>query len=151
MPIMVTLKSGKVYVGEPVRQIRDPSIVAKSIKLVPLFSGYRDSNTHKVELPTDYTKLRAMLRLRDSAEPANADDPLAQDFADLEIRPNNVVPFDMQNMGVVIFWEDMQSLSLYDENVYRAFQAMGPPKNQATLFGKEGWLSRLFRSGSDLD
>jgi hypothetical protein len=143
MPIMVTLKSGKVYVGEPVRQIRDPSIMAKSIKLIPLYSGYRDANTHKVELPTDYKKLRAMLRLRDSAEPANADDPLAEDFADLEIQPGQVVPFDMQNMGVVIFWEDIQSLSLYDENIYRAFQAMGPPKKQSNFFGKDGLLSRL--------
>jgi hypothetical protein len=96
-----------------------------------------------VELPTDYKKLRAMMRLRDSAEPASADDPLAEDFADLEIQPGQVVPFDMQNMGVVIFWEDIQSLSLYDENIYRAFQAMGPPEKRSRFFGNDGLLSRL--------
>jgi hypothetical protein len=74
MPLLVTLKSGKVYVGEPLRQIRNPSIMAKSIKLIPRYSGYRDPDTHKVEITTNYQKFRGRLRLRENPEPPNADD-----------------------------------------------------------------------------
>ena len=52
----------------------------------------------------------------------------------------------MQDMGVVILWSEIQTLSIFDENIYRSFQAAVPPeKHSLTLFGKEGLISRIFK------
>jgi hypothetical protein len=145
-PIMLTLKNGKVYVGTPVKGIGDPSVRANFFKILPMLSGYRDPDTHKVELPTKYRDITFQMQPRQNKKPSSVDDPLEQDIADLKLSDEEQVVIDMQDMGVVILWSEIVTLSLYDENIYRAFQAVGPPpeKNRLTLFGKDGLLARLF-------
>jgi hypothetical protein len=146
--LMITLKSGKVYVGQPVGGLGDPSVRSHSIKIIPLYSGYRDAVTHKVELPTKYRMIVSAVQLREKEEPANPEDPLARDMADLKMKDGERVEIDMQDMGVVILWSEIQSLTIYDDGIYRAFQTMVPPpeKSRLTLFGKDGLLARLFLS-----
>jgi|SRR5579863_8671800 len=143
-PIMVTLKSGKVYVGQPAGSIGDPSVRAHSIKIIPLVSGYRDPDTHKVELPTKYKDVYQMMVLREKKEPDRPDDPLAKDLADLTCGDGSKFLTDMQDIGVVVLWSEVQSLSLYDENIYRAFQGAVPPGNvRQTWLGKDGIIAKL--------
>jgi hypothetical protein len=142
-PLMLTLKSGKVYVGQPVGGIGDPSVRAHSIKIIPLVSGYRNPDTHKVELPTKYLDVYQMMVLRQKEEPTNPDDPLAKDIADLACRDGSSAVTDMQDIGVVVLWSEIQSLSLYDENIYRAFQIPPDEKERRTWFGKEGVIAKL--------
>jgi hypothetical protein len=143
-PLMLTLKSGKVYVGQPVGGIGDPSVRAHSIKIIPLVSGYRDPDTHKVELPTKYRDVYQMMVLRQKEEPTNPDDPLAKDIADLACRDGSSVVTDMQDIGVVVLWSEVQSLSLYDENIYRAFQVTPPAeKERRKWLGKDGIIAKL--------
>jgi len=132
-PLMLTLKSGKVYVGQPVEAMRDPSVRAHSIKIIPLYSGYRDEKTHKVELPTKYRDITSAIQLREKEhEPANPADPLARDLADLRTKDGDSIEIDIQDMGIVILWSEIQSLTMYDDNIYKAFQAMGPPPSKET-------------------
>jgi hypothetical protein len=142
-PLMLTLKSGKVYVGQPVGSIGDPSVRAHSIKIIPLVSGYRNPDTHKVELPTKYRDVYQMMALRQKEEPTNPDDPLARDIADLACRDGSSVVTDMQDIGVVVLWSEIQSLSLYDENIYRAFQTPTAEKDRRTWLGKNGIIAKL--------
>jgi hypothetical protein len=146
-PIMLTLKSGKVYVGTPIKGIGDPSVLASFIKIIPLLSGYRDPATHKVELPTRYRDITSQMTAWHVEKPANTDDPLVQDIADLKLGNGELVAIDMQDMGAVILWSEVVTISLYDENIYGAFQASGPPeKKRAGLFGRDGVLAQLFLS-----
>ncbi len=143
-PLMVTLKSGKVYVGKSAETISDPSVRSQSLKIIPFLSGYRNE-THKVELPTDYQRIYEMMRRKPEEEeqPVNLSDPLAVEYVDLKCRDGTLVEVDMQNMGVVILWSEVQSLTLYDKNIYRAFQDTGPAKKTGALFGKDGLVTRL--------
>jgi len=129
----VAVWSGKVYVGQPVEAMRDPSVRAHSIKIIPLYSGYRDEKTHKVELPTKYRDITSAIQLREKEhEPANPADPLARDLADLRTKDGDSIEIDIQDMGIVILWSEIQSLTMYDDNIYKAFQAMGPPPSKET-------------------
>jgi hypothetical protein len=57
-PLMVTLKSHKVYVGKPYLLLwDDPTQVLTFIKILPIKSGYRDPDTKKVSLPTRFNYL----------------------------------------------------------------------------------------------
>jgi hypothetical protein len=125
-PVMVTMRNRKVYVGE-LLGIGNPSVTPKSIKIFPRFSGYRKRVTQKVELPTDYEKIYAKVGLRNEGEPANPDDPLSKDLGDLVLDSGKKVEVDIQDMGIVILWSQIQTLSLYDKSIYQAFQAVGPP------------------------
>jgi hypothetical protein len=61
---MVTLKSGKVYVGKSAEAIADPPVRAQSLKIIPFHSGYRNEKTHKVELPTPRKPIACEMKLR---------------------------------------------------------------------------------------
>jgi hypothetical protein len=130
-PLMVTLKSGKVYVGKSAETISDPSVRSQSLKIIPFNSGYRNE-THKVELPTDYQRIYEMMQRKpeEEEEPVNLSDPLAVENVDLKCKDGTLVEVDMQDMGVVILWSEVQSLTLYDDNIYRAFQETGPAKEK---------------------
>ena len=67
MPIMFTLSDRKVYVGWVVRA-PNPVEVRKAIRMLPMLSGYRDSETLIVEFTTDYyDALQAIQGKEDSA------------------------------------------------------------------------------------
>jgi hypothetical protein len=50
--VMITMKSGKVYVGEPRWPDVDPAYQFASMKLVPFASGARDKDTKRLRLTT---------------------------------------------------------------------------------------------------
>jgi len=53
---MVSLKNGKVYIGF-VLQPFNPEFDRKYIFILPTVSGYRDKDTHVLELTTEYTSV----------------------------------------------------------------------------------------------
>jgi hypothetical protein len=122
-PLMLTLKSGKVYVGQPTAEMRDPSLLAGSIRLIPIASGYRDTSTHKVTFTTPYKDMTRRMRPIASEQQARRDDPLGVDLAELKISDKENVEIDMQDIGVVVFWSEVQSLTIFNEDLYRAFQS----------------------------
>lgn len=54
-PVMLTLKGGKVYVGFVVSSFV-PNREQRTIHIVPLKSGYREDDKHRVHLTTDYAE-----------------------------------------------------------------------------------------------
>jgi hypothetical protein len=146
-PLLITLKSGKVYVGQPAGtagEHGDPSVPLQSIKIIPLVSGYRNSETHKVELPTRYSDIYQLMTPRSQANPGIKNDPLAQDLADLRLPDGTSIRTDMQDIGVVILWSEIQTMSLYDENIYRAFQNSPPEQKKSKHWlGKDGVIAQV--------
>ena len=143
-PMLITLKGGKVYVGVPMGSFGDPSVRAQSLKIIPLYSGYRNAENQKVELPTKYRDVQAMMKLRQAdSEPQNPADPLTKDLADLRLEDGTSVEIDVHDLGVVIQWAEIQTLSLFDENIYQAFQGAAPtPAERPRLLGKDGLLAK---------
>src|SRR5215218_9788064 len=54
-PVMLTLKGGKVYVGLVISSFV-PNRDQRTIHIVPLKSGYREGDKHRVHLTTNYAK-----------------------------------------------------------------------------------------------
>ena len=130
-PLMVTLKSHKVYVGKPYLLLwDDPTQVLTFIKILPIKSGYRDPDTKKVNLATRYNELSdRLVELEDSPsrKPQDVADPLASDILGLTNSEDEIVAqVDIEDLGVVIAWSEVESLTIYDDNLYKAFQEQTP-------------------------
>ncbi|MEP7243299.1 MAG: hypothetical protein ABI885_06385 [Gammaproteobacteria bacterium] len=126
--LMVTLKSHKVYVGKPYQlHWEDPTQSLTFIKILPEKSGYRDPVTKQVKLPTRYDALGAQLVELDTSvglDTKDVADPLASDVLGLVNPEGEVIAhIDVEDLGVVIAWAEVVSLSIYDEDLYNAFQA----------------------------
>jgi hypothetical protein len=126
--LMVTLKSNKVYVGKPYLLLwDDPTQALTFIKLLPIKSGYRDPDTKKVTFTTRYDELVNRLVELDGARQLakDATDPLASDFLGFTDEQEEVVAeIDIEDLGIVISWSQVESLTIYDENLYKPFQAL---------------------------
>ncbi len=60
IPILVTLSSGKVYVGFAVR-LPNPELERTDIRLLPLLSGYRESETQAIHFTINYDRVLSQL------------------------------------------------------------------------------------------
>lgn len=108
LPIAVTLKNGKVYIGW-VLQNFDPAYERKYLRLLPSDSGYRDPATHELNLTTHYSPvLQDVIRRLDEAEVA----------ANRVDRPPLVEPEDFQ---IVLPISEIQSTVLWDWESYALF------------------------------
>jgi hypothetical protein len=137
-PLLITLKSHKVYVGKPfVNPWEDPTKDLTYIKILPVASGYRDPTTKKVTLVTKYKELSETL-VELEAGPASDDlevldqqddptDPLAEDIFGLVDGNRNITArVDVNDIGIVLSWQEVESLMIFNEDLYKAFQAHGP-------------------------
>jgi hypothetical protein len=144
--LMVTMKSGKVYVGEPPSRI-DPSATITSIHLIPFASGYRHKETRKVELTTEYSSLAERLTLETPTLATGSTpriyDPLRQDFALLKIDATRSERIDLEDLGIVLVWAEIDSMTIFDSSIYKAFK-------QGDKLA-EGSISELDGSGRLID
>jgi hypothetical protein len=128
--LMVTLKSHKVYVGKPYLLLwEDPTQALTFIKILPIRSGYRDPATKKVHLPTRYDALGDRLVELEFVPRADHDvaDPLSSDILGLKNSQGEIVArVDIDDLGVVIAWSEVESLTIFDESLYQAFQEQAP-------------------------
>lgn len=98
--VLITLKDRKVYVGR-IDSSFTPGQLARSIHLLPAFSGYRESDKKRVTLTTDYLKAYDEIRNR---YPETHEEIIA-DF------------------GVVVQIDDILTISLYRQNIHKEFFA----------------------------
>jgi hypothetical protein len=126
--LMVTLKSNKVYVGKPYLLLwDDPTQALTFIKILPIKSGYRDANTKKVTFSTRYDEIVERLVELDGSRNSAKDvtDPLASDVLGLTNEQDELTAhIDIEDLGIVISWSQVESLTIFDENLYKAFQVL---------------------------
>lgn len=133
--VMVTLKSGKVYIGEPLVPDPDPARAFTSLRILPVASGVRAKGTKKVQLTTMYSALDSeikRLRSKDAKFTVlDSTDPLITDVSNLEVK-GEIVPVDIEDLGIVIIWAEIESLTIWDPNIYSWFQSQ-PPLQQRSV------------------
>lgn len=126
--LMVTLKSGKVYVGQVQHLMRDPTDITNFVRLMPIASGHRDPLTKKVTLSTPYSILReATSKYETDRTSGHIDDPLRSELVRLNsgAQPSS---FDLEDLGVVVLWREIETLMIFDERVYELFQGAAQSK-----------------------
>lgn len=96
--VLITLKGGKVYVGR-VNSSFTPGQLARTIHLLPAYSGYREADKKRVTLTTDYLKVYEKIRARYPDE----HEEIIGDF------------------GIVVQIDDIASVSLYRDNIHNEF------------------------------
>jgi len=110
--IQVSTKSRKVYVGMPL-PLGDPSATSKWLKIVPIASGFRDSETLSYVPTTDYRSLFEAL-----ASPT----PESKRTRRIEAG-STVIDFDQYDLGFLIPWSEITSITIHDP----ALEAFFPP------------------------
>lgn len=108
IPIALTMKSRKVYVGF-VTQTFDPSHDRKWISILPLVSGYRDSDNLRIVFVTNYQDVYGKVG------PVEVDKPL----------PGKLGHLAPKDFGIVLPVDDVQSANLFDLTAYKSFKT-GP-------------------------
>ena len=102
MPIQVTLNSRKVYVGNVVEMV-EPQNDRKTLRLLPLLSGYRDENDFSLVFTTEYTRIYE--QVLKPAESATDGTPALQ----------------IEDFEIVVQLRDVVSINLFDFNTYLHF------------------------------
>lgn len=109
--IMVTLKSGKVYIGS-VSASLDPTENAQWLKIIPIASGFRDKESHSYIPTTDYRSLFDELACANlKYSPASKSES------------NGSLMVDLLDLGMVISWSEVVSLTIYDPGLEQYFSA----------------------------
>jgi hypothetical protein len=108
-PVLLTVKNGKVYVGF-VTYNSSPAVPVESMKILPVSSGYRNSETKTVEFTTDYS---AVFKKKLEGDPAVT----GTDFSDFEI----VIPF-----------REIESVGIFDSTIYKVFSGFRKDKENTT-------------------
>ncbi|KZX63969.1 hypothetical protein GXB82_05530 [Pseudomonas stutzeri] len=102
MPVSISLGSGKVYVGYVTGSI-DPGEKREMLRILPLVSGYRAGESMKLEFTTWYSAIY-------------------QQFS----RDNTLSHLRPELFEVILPLGEVKSMSLFDIDAYRAFQAEAP-------------------------
>jgi hypothetical protein len=120
LPVITTLKSRKVYVGF-VQEMVYASVPKKSIKILPIASGYRQKEDLQLQLTTDYSPLLVAMseyyeKIKES--PANSE-------VEIEVVGKIPITFDSEvfekltnDLGVVVCWDEIETVSVWDERVH---------------------------------
>jgi hypothetical protein len=103
--VLVTLKTGKVYVGQIIANF-NPAYEVRSVKISPILSGYRRPEDQTVTFNIDYTELLASIHNHDP----------------------NVSERDKGDLGIVIPLDEITSASIFSLPMYKRFFAAHPPR-----------------------
>jgi hypothetical protein len=107
MPVIATLKTGKVYVGFAAKNI-NPEIERRHLRLLPVVSGYRAPADQKVTFTTLYEQVRD--EAKDPGSPFHS--LLDRDFE------------------IVVPLVEITSLGLFDFDAYEAFNRHAPQRGR---------------------
>jgi hypothetical protein len=109
-PVLLTMKSGKVYVGAVTTNF-NPAYEVQSIKIMPILSGYRDPKDQTVTFTTDYFSLLTQIHDQDP----------------------NVTEQDGLDLGTVIPLDEIRSVGIFSLPAYkRHFSTHHPAQNLAS-------------------
>ncbi|MBD0319442.1 MAG: hypothetical protein ICV87_03850 [Gemmatimonadetes bacterium] len=100
--VSLTLKSGKVYVGFITSNF-DPAYDRKYIRLWPILSGYRDSETQEMKITTNYSLV----------------------YAEMDSSGTN--PAVVDDFQVIVPVGEVQSANLFDPRTYDLFNPQSDP------------------------
>jgi len=100
--VSITLKNKKVYVGFISRNFFNPNSDLKSVKIIPVFSGYRRNEDHRITFTTPY-------------------DPVIQYVVE-----SNDNDLDINDFQIGIPTSELNSVNIFDFRVYEMFNYTDP-------------------------
>jgi hypothetical protein len=109
LPILLTIKSGKVYVGT-ISTNFNPSNDVQSIKIVPILSGYRDPKDQTVTFTTDYYS--ALTEIHEQQ-------PIGRD--------------QVSGVGTVVPFNEIRSVSIFSLAFYKRSNRFREPQELTQL------------------
>lgn len=119
--IQVTLKTRKVYIGSPLAS-KDPSIESRWLKIVPIASGFRHDETLSYVPTTDYRSLFDLLV-------GNNDLSSKVDTKEVALAGTDIL-FDPNDVGILIPWIEITSLTIYDPALEALFEKSNPTQTE---------------------
>jgi hypothetical protein len=130
--LMVNLKGGKVYIGEPPASILDPTLPRGFIRLIPFASGYRNKDTKQFLISNRYDEIGQNLSIIDPDKPTSErnidiEDPLRTDKYYLRIIDDRKEVIDIEDLGIVISWNEVESIAIFDEHINAFIHARSQP------------------------
>lgn len=104
-PVLLTLRSGKVYVGFITVNF-NPAYQVQSLKIMPILSGYRTPDKHTVTFNIDYSSLYK------------------------EFRNDNIEEgiMEAEDIGTVISVDEIRSVSIFNLKLYKKYFSSNHPK-----------------------
>jgi hypothetical protein len=127
--VSVTVKNGKVYIGK-VLTTSNPAFGMEAINLLLSRSGYRDKNTQEMWLNVNYDEthsaIRQEMRIKIQAQFLDAirKNPYADEGELLSEAKRNVsAEMDIRNYEIVIPISEVQSVNVFDLEIYERFFA----------------------------
>ena len=132
--VSVTLKSGKVYVGQ-VKKMFNPSFEVQSINLLLSRSGYREEETKKLILDIRYDKTHEKLKETVERKITKAMTSIIKENPNLPYsqvidRAAKQVSQDLLQFEIVLFVSEIVSINFFDFEIYDDyFKAEDEKKN----------------------
>ena len=108
--LSITLTTDKYYIGI-MASTPEPSRDYRYVRIFPVSSGYRDPETKEMRETTSYLEVRQAIE-REAARREEGKDV-----------PGDPVSLDPEDYAVIIPIDKIASLSVFDPEVYRRFQA----------------------------
>jgi hypothetical protein len=138
-PIAVTLKNGKVYIGNLTTNL-NPAFRTESIHLLLHRSGHRHPETQKLEIDVDYDKthktIEAELRTKLLSKLSEALDKNPDMSLDTFKRIRNQLDqeHNLRNYEIAILISEVVSANVFDIELYdRHFKSSEPDTNESPL------------------
>ena len=130
-PVMLTLYSGKVYVGFPKESVSSISPSAY-VNLLPILSGYREpidgegcrdhqGNPTQIHFNTYYQELtETLLKLNDLA-PSEGSQVGECTILEIEMEDGSTLEFDPSDIGITIPIDQIEVATIFSKPIYEYF------------------------------
>jgi hypothetical protein len=148
LPVQICLASGKIYIGL-VSDTVDPESGLMDFRLIPLESGYRDKETLQYNRTTDYRTFKDLFdwfkQLEASHKAHAASDERSKDPTEFASEMPDELMFTVEaeaekieipgtelramadNFGIVIRWEQVVSITIWDKRLSDYFRLTRTP------------------------
>lgn len=134
--VLITLKSGKVYVGFVISSI-EPGSKEKNIHILPTKSGYRESDKHRVVFTTNYARvyqeinkdkainngklMTILAQLEEQEETHNKDKETLEQQAQLLKKDLLMLTESEKLFGVILPISDINTMTIYIPDIHERY------------------------------
>jgi hypothetical protein len=118
--IAITVKSGKVYVGYITSNL-NPAFTTMSLSMIPMLSGYRNSNDKTVSFTTQYTEVyesienKALMEVLKVRQSEGLTDEEAKNLT------RKIVDIELEDFQLVIPLAELQSATIFNMSIYNMY------------------------------
>lgn len=118
--VSLSVKNGKVYVGYVISTI-NPAFPMETLSLIPMMSGYRDEDTKKLVLTTQYTDAFAQIEQEIERRVIEEARTYQVTGKELENWIQDETDTELENFKIVIPVQEIQSANIFKIDTYNRY------------------------------